>query len=336
MEKIFEREVSAKSEGKRLDQYLVASGIGLSRSQVQNLIKQGKVFVNGIPQKKPSYRIKRGDKIFLKYEIEEKKVIIAQDIPIPIIYEDEDIVVVDKPLGMVVHPAAGHFEGTLVNALLYRYGANLPQPDGKDGKIRPGIVHRLDKETTGLLVVAKNDMAIRSLAKQMEEKTAKRIYWAVVWGVLPKKQGKIEAPIGRHPVDRKKMTVTPFNSKYALTEYKVLETFDEIATLVEVELKTGRTHQIRVHFEYLGYPIIGDPTYSGRKINKIFKVVPSKYKQQVAKILEIIKRQALHAKKLSIIHPRTGKRVTFETDLPEDINSLLDFLRSKTKTSPQS
>ena len=323
MEKVFERIVSQKMEGTRLDVYLVVSGIGVSRSRVEKLIKEGAILVNGKPSK-PGYKIKAGDRIYARFEIEEKLPVIAEDLPVPVIYEDNDIIVINKPKGMVVHPAKGNITGTLINALLARY-KDLPKTSDKT---RPGVVHRLDKDTTGLLVVAKSERALRSLGRQMEEKTAKRIYWTIVWGRIANDEGTIEAPIGRHPIDRTRMAVTFFKSRSAITHYKVLERYGEIATLLEVKLETGRTHQIRVHMEYIEHPVVGDPIYSGRDTRKIFRSVPSKYNQMVKNILELIDRQALHAKILSFYHPGKGTQVTFETDLPEDMEKLIDYLRA--------
>jgi 23S rRNA pseudouridine1911/1915/1917 synthase len=223
----------------------------------------------------------------------------------------------------VVHPAKGNVQGTVINALLGRY--RLPKTSNKT---RPGIVHRIDKDTTGLMVVAKTDTAVRSLGRQMEEKKAKRTYLAVVWGSVPQDAGEIQAPIGRHSIDRKRMAVTPFKSRQAWTNYRVAEQFGKLATLVEVKLRTGRTHQIRVHFEYLGYPVVGDKVYSGQKTRKILSKVPPELAEHVGKILEIIDRQALHAYRLAFVHPRHGAEVELEAPLPEDMANLLDYLRS--------
>ncbi len=308
-------------ENTRLDMYLLKGGIGLSRSRTEKLIKEGKVLVNG-KKSKPGYKVKEGDHIYAEFEVYEPIKLIAQELPVPVIYEDDDVIVINKPKGLVVHPAKGNATGTLVNFLLAKY-RKLPTSEQKQ---RPGIVHRLDKDTTGLMVVAKSQKALFSLGRQMEEKTARRTYIAFVWGKVPLDEGTVDAPIGRHPVDRTKMAVTPFNSRMAITHFKVMKRYKELGTKLQLNLHTGRTHQIRVHMEYLGYPIIGDETYSGRDPRKILRIVPSSYKAEVAEILKIIDRQALHAARLTFFHPGLGRRVTFEVELPDDMQSLEDYL----------
>jgi 23S rRNA pseudouridine1911/1915/1917 synthase len=317
MFKTFERKVQKDSEGKRLDIYLTISGIGLSRSKVNELIKEGKVKVNDKVIDKPSYKVKAGDYIFVQYEVEEEKEIIPEDIEIPIVYEDDEIIVINKPAGIVVHPAKGHFRGTIVNAVLKKL------LEFQTDRTRPGIVHRLDKDTSGLMVIAKTQNAVKNLAEQIQKRIMRRYYKAIVWGTNIKDKGTIIAPIGRHPVDRKRMAITPINSKMAITHYRVLKKFSEIASLLELKLDTGRTHQIRVHMEYIGNPIIGDEVYSGRDTRKIFRIVPSIYKEIVNEILNTINRQALHAYKLSFIHPTRNEEMTFEVPLPMDIENLL-------------
>lgn len=319
--RFFERVVSKKMENTRLDMYLLKGGIGLSRSKTEKLIEEGKVLVNG-KRSKPGYKVKEGDHICAEFEIYEPIKLIAQELPVPVIYEDDDVIVINKPRGIVVHPAKGNTAGTLVNFLLAKY-KKLPTNKQKQ---RPGIVHRLDKDTTGLIVVAKSDRALYSLGRQMEEKTAKRTYIAFVWGKVPLDSGTVDAPIGRHPVDRTKMAVTPFKSRLAITHFKVIERYGDIATKLELNLHTGRTHQIRVHMEYLGYPVIGDEMYSGRDARKILKVVLPSFKNYVSNILRIITRQALHAARLTFFHPGLGREVTFEVDLPDDMMKLQEYL----------
>jgi 23S rRNA pseudouridine1911/1915/1917 synthase len=327
MLKYFERIVQKKSSGERIDVYLVKSGIGVSRSFVKNLIENGKIKVNGNIIKKSSYKVKEGDKIEVEFEIEERKEVIPQELPIDIIYEDDDLAVIYKPAGLVVHPARGHFTGTLVNALVFKY-QELPVISDKT---RPGIVHRLDKDTSGLLLIAKTDEAISKLGEMMERREIKRKYKLFAWGLLPLKKGIIEAPIGRDMVDRKKRAVTIFNSKPAITEYEVIETFDSFITFCEASLLTGRTHQIRVHFEHIGHPVVGDEVYSGRNPRKILSIIKSDLRELANEVLSIMQRQALHAFYLSFIHPIKNKKLEFEIDLPDDMKTLYEFLKEKFK-----
>ncbi|MEO0145824.1 MAG: RluA family pseudouridine synthase [candidate division WOR-3 bacterium] len=321
----FRRTVAEKQKGLRLDLYMFRSGMGLSRSQIENLIKAGCVKINGLIVKKPGYKVKAGDEIEATYELPEPFELLPETRDdLPILYEDNDLIVLNKPPGVVVHPARGNTTGTIVNALL---GKLEELPDTGD-RTRPGVVHRLDKDTSGLLVVAKSQRGVRSLARQIAMKEARRIYLALVWGRLPIKEGEINAPIGRHTIDRKRMAVTPFHSKPAITLFRVQEEFGRVASFLELELLTGRTHQIRVHMEHYGHPVIGDPVYSGRDTRKIFRVVPPEERKHVAACLEIMGRQALHAARLIITHPAKNYSMEFEAPLPEDMKRLLNYLKT--------
>ena len=297
---------------KRIDHYLAILGIGLSRTRIQTLIKEEKILVND-KATESSYKLKVDDKITVDIPEPKELKVSPEDIPLDIVYEDEDLIVVNKPKGMVSHPAPGNYTGTLVNALLYH--CNTLSTIG--GTTRPGLVHRLDKDTSGLLVIAKNDVSHRCLAKQIHDRTVGRKYLALVHGRIENDEGTIEARIGRHPVHRKKMAVIvkeKLKSRGALTHYKVLERFKNY-TLVEVEIKTGRTHQIRVHLSYIGYPVVGDQTY-GRRNNE-FKV----------------KGQLLHAKTLGFIHPKFGKYMEFERELPVDFKEIIEELKIRRERS---
>lgn len=288
----------------RLDIFLANKFTQLSRSRIQKLIKEGDILVNG-KTAKPNYPVEQGDEILLWIPELKELEIKAQEISFQVVYEDADLIVVNKPQGMVVHPAAGNYQGTLVNALLH-YCRDL---SGINGVLRPGIVHRIDKDTSGLLMVAKNDFAHLGLAEQIKKHAITRIYRAIVHGSVAEPAGVIDAPIGRHPVQRKKMAVVLKNAKRAVTHYRVLERFAGY-TFIEARLETGRTHQIRVHMSYLGYPVVGDPLYGPRKGN--FD----------------LKGQALHGAVLGFHHPRTGKYLEFEAPLPPYFQELLDRLRS--------
>jgi len=320
MNRTFERVVSGRMQGRRLDLYLLASGIGISRNRTVKLIDQNLVLVNTKPAK-PSYKVKCNDHITASFETEEPFTVDPEPIPLSIVYEDAEVVVVDKRAGMVVHPARGHSHHTLVNALLH-HCRNLPA--GANSKIRPGVLHRLDKDTTGLLVFAKTDDSLTNLGKQVEARKFTREYRAVVWGDLGLETGTIDAPVGRSSLDRKRMAVTPFASRMAITRFETLERFG-IATLVKVRLLTGRTHQIRVHMTHYGHPVVGDAEYGGRSREVVRRQgeVPA-----FERMLEIMKRQALHAAVLGFWHPRTGKYLEFSSPLPEDMELLLKFLRS--------
>jgi 23S rRNA pseudouridine1911/1915/1917 synthase len=292
-----------EDEGKRIDVFLAAES-DYTRSYIKKLIVDGLVFVNG-KTVKPSYKVKENDKVVVNIPEAEKIDVLPENMPLDILYEDDDIIVINKPQGMVVHPAPGNYSGTLVNALLY-HCKNL---SGINGILRPGIVHRLDKDTSGVMVIAKNDKAHISLSNQIKERSVFKKYVAIVEGVIKDENGKIEAPIGRHPVDRKKMAVIE-DGRYALTLYKVLERFNE-NTLVEAVIKTGRTHQIRVHMAYIGHPVVGDPVYGFKK---------QKFK---------LEGQALHSRVLGFIHPTKGVYMEFEAPLPEYFVRLIEILRNK-------
>ncbi|PRX33508.1 ribosomal large subunit pseudouridine synthase D [Orenia metallireducens] len=294
--------IEADYSNKRVDKFLSKKNDDLSRSYLQELIDDDKVLVNGKAVKK-SYKLSAGDKLELLVPEPEELEVKAENIPLDIIYEDDDIVVVNKQPDLVVHPAPGNEEGTLVNALLYHCD-NL---SGINGVIRPGIVHRLDKDTSGAMVVAKNDEAHLNLTEQFKERDTKKIYLTLVEGKVKYKKGKIDAAIGRDSKDRKKMAVTSKNSKKAVSGFKVLKRYQK-HSLVEVNLETGRTHQIRLHMEYMGHPVVGDELYG--------------YNQ---KTLDV-KRQMLHSHLLGFYHPRTGEWVEFEAPLLEDMRQVLDTL----------
>ncbi|CAK7021618.1 RNA pseudouridine synthase [Tissierella sp. P1] len=296
-----------EDDNERLDAYLAKELDEISRSYIQKLIKEDLVYVND-KHVKSSYLVKEGD--YIKVNLPEPKIleIIPEDIPIDIVYEDEDVAIINKPQDMVVHPAPGNYTGTLVNALLF----HIDNLSSINGIIRPGIVHRLDKDTSGLLIIAKNDKAHRILSESLKERNVKRVYISLVHGILSDNEGTVNAPIGRHGTDRKKMTVTQKNSKEAITHYKVLERYDNYS-LVEVNLETGRTHQIRVHMAYINHPVVGDPVYS-------------KGKNEFG-----LDKQMLHAYKLGFSHPSTGEHMEFQIDLPEYFKNILDTLENKRK-----
>jgi len=319
------KEIKLKvQEGKkkeRLDIYLVSVLEHATRNRVQKLIKEGLVLVNGKVQK-ANYQINPGDEIHVSIPVTpHPSENLPEDIPLDIVYEDEFLLVVNKPAGMVVHPAFGNYTGTLVNALLHHTknlsGINTPE--------RPGIVHRLDKDTSGLILIAKNDWTHSQLAKQFSEHSIEREYWAICWGKFKNKKGEIIKNIARSKSDRKKFTVSDSEGKHAHTIYEVLEEF-EFTSLVKLNLKTGRTHQIRVHLESFNHPVFGDPTYGGRKI--VYGLDLPKIKARVNNLLEIMPRQALHAKTLGFFHPDKKEFFLFDSPLPSDFQTLLEKLSS--------
>ena len=291
-------------QGERIDKALSVLVDSVSRSFVQKLIREGAVFVGEKPVK-ANYRLRIDDVVCFELPENEEPDILPEDIPLPILYEDEDILVVDKPKGMVVHPAAGHYSGTLVNAVMYHCGNSL---SGINGVMRPGIVHRIDRDTTGSLVICKNDMAHRALAEQFKVHSITRKYRAICMGVLKEDRGTIHKPLARDPKDRKRMAVTTEgNGKDAVTHYRVLERFKN-HTYIECELETGRTHQIRVHMASIGHPLLGDEVYGSGK---------NAYH---------LEGQTLHAWKLGFLHPRTQEYVEFDAPLPEYFQKLLQIL----------
>ncbi|SMC56109.1 RluA family pseudouridine synthase [Sporomusa malonica] len=295
-------EVSAEEQSVRLDVLLTKRFPEMSRSHLQKLIADGLVTING-KAAKANYKAQAEDSISITFPEAKPVEIMAEAIPLAIIYEDSDIIVVNKLRGMVVHPAAGNYQGTLVNALL----EHCKDLSGINGEIRPGIVHRLDKDTSGVMVAAKNDRSHLNLAEQIKSRTASRKYVAIVHGNIAEEQGIINAPIGRHASDRKKMAVTFSNSKEAVTRFRVVERFVNF-TLVECKLQTGRTHQIRVHMQYIGHPVVGDPKYGPEK--KRFA----------------IEGQALHSAELSLKHPATGEAMVFTAPIPSDMSNILKQL----------
>lgn len=310
-------EVSAPENNMRLDKFLAAKMPDMSRARLQKLINAGYVSLDETIQIDNSHKVKVGDAYIVTVPPAEEAEPKAENIALDIVYEDDDLLVVNKPAGMTVHPAAGAWHGTLVNALLYYCADKL---SGIGGVKRPGIVHRIDKETSGLLVVAKNDLAHQNLSEQFAKHSIERTYLAVVYGVPNPLSGTIEGNIGRSPFDRKKMAIVENGGKPAVTHYKTLQVFDRAAALVQCNLETGRTHQIRVHLSSKGYALIGDKVYVKNKKSEI--LLPTEAKNYV----NSFPRQALHAKSLGFIHPRSGKFLQFDSLLPPDINELIDIL----------
>ncbi|MBQ6856627.1 MAG: RluA family pseudouridine synthase [Lachnospiraceae bacterium] len=295
--------VTEEISGDRIDKFLSDQCEELSRSFLQKLLKSGEVYV-GSKTVKPSYKVTAGDLISFEVPEAVEPEILPEDIPLDILYEDHDVVLVNKPKGMVVHPAAGHYTGTLVNALMFHCKDDL---SGINGVMRPGIVHRIDMDTTGVLIICKNDLAHNSIAEQLKEHSITRRYQAIVHGNLKDDEGVIDAPVGRHPQDRKKMCINHQNGKHAVTHYRVLNRFKGY-THIECRLETGRTHQIRVHMSSIGHPLLGDQVYGPAKC-------PFK-----------LQGQTLHAGILGFIHPRTGEYMEFAAPLPEYFTKLLDVI----------
>lgn len=302
-------EIDSETAGRRIDLVLAAAIPDTSRSFIQKLFEKDGVTVNGQPCRSKKYKVCEGDTLELNIPEPVSLDIEAENIPINIVYEDEDVMVIDKPKGMVVHPAVGNYTGTLVNAIMYHCGDRL---SSINGVVRPGIVHRIDKDTTGLLMIAKNDMAHESLSAQLAEHSINRVYSALVYSNFTEDEGTVNKPLGRDPKNRLKRAVTYDNSKEAITHYKVIERFGQY-TLIEAKLETGRTHQIRVHMAYIKHPLVGDYVYG-----------PQKQRLNV-------EGQMLHAGTLGFVHPRTGEYMEFHSPLPEDFEKILIRLRNERK-----
>ena len=297
------RIITARESGERIDALLARSVEELTRSAAQHLLEDGRVTLDGLPVRK-NYRCRAGDEFELLLPPPADVPLVAQELPLDIVFEDPDVIVVNKPRGLVVHPAPGHPDGTLVNALLWHCGDSL---SGIGGEKRPGIVHRIDKDTSGLLIVAKNDFAHQRLSAQLADRSLSRIYEAVVHGGFREDSGTIERPIGRHPTDRKRMAVTEKNARHAVTHWEVLKRYRDY-TQIECRLETGRTHQIRVHMASLGHPLLGDGVYGAP--------CPEKG----------LEGQCLHARALKFIHPRSGEEIRLETELPPYFREVLSKL----------
>ena len=307
--------VTGSHAGKRLDMFIQHHEAYSSRNRIQTLIKDGRALVNGKTEK-PGYKVKAGEMVTLDLPERSVREVLPENIPLKVLFEDDHMIVLNKPAGLVVHPAPGNYTGTLVNALLYHYGS-LPSSgkggENGEGSERAGIVHRLDKDTSGVMVVARTQEALKALSAQFKNRIVQKRYVALVLGVIKKGSGTIEAGLGRHVKERKKISVHTHKAREAVTLYKVKERFKN-ATLVEVEIKTGRTHQIRVHMAHIGYPILGDRVYGGAKVAKLGDIV--------------IPRQMLHAESLSLLHPETRHPMTFTAPPPRDMAEEIDRLRA--------
>jgi 23S rRNA pseudouridine1911/1915/1917 synthase len=308
--------VTQKHIGKRLDIFIAHYEPFISRSRIQMMIKDGHALVEGRIEK-PGYKVKRGEQVTLEFPERQVREVLPEPIPLSVIYEDPHIIVLNKPAGLVVHPAPGNYTGTLVNALLHHYGS-LPSsgagPEGNERE-RAGIVHRLDKDTSGVMVVARTREALRTLSGQFKNRVVRKRYLALVAGVIKKGSGSVEIGLGRHVKERKKMSVHTHSAREAVTMYVVKERYKD-ATLVEVEIKTGRTHQIRVHMAHIGHPVLGDRVYGGSRAAKLAD------------------RQMLHAESLSLLHPETGHPMTFTTPPPEDMREMMEKLRRTKRDMP--
>jgi 23S rRNA pseudouridine1911/1915/1917 synthase len=310
--------VTDKHVGKRLDIFIAHYEPQISRSRIQDMIKTSRALVNGRTEK-PGYKVKLGENVFLELPEPIIHEVLPEDIPLNIVYEDDAMVVLNKPPGLVVHPAPGNYTGTLVNALLFHYGSlpsSVRRGEAGSERERAGIVHRLDKETSGVMVVARTEEALKALSKQFKDRVVRKKYLALVAGVIKKGSGRIETPIGRHVKERKRISVHTASPREAITLFRVKERFRN-ATLIEVEIKTGRTHQIRVHMAHAGHPVFGDRAYGGARVIKLGDIAAA--------------RQMLHAESLSLLHPVTGHPLTFIAPPPADMAEVIDTLRLEKK-----
>ena len=317
--KHFSLDVAEKYQGRRLDQFLSEVDLNLSRSQAKKLIEAGNILLSQRPSK-PSVHLKAGDVVSGILPQPRPLSLIPESLPLSILYEDSSIIVIEKSPGMVVHPAYGNPSGTLMNALLY----HCKDLGGINGVLRPGMVHRLDKDTSGVMVVAKEDEAYHQLTKQFKNRTVEKVYLAIAYGTFAKNEGLIDSAIGRHPNQRKRMSVRTKKGRPAITRWRVIERLDGF-TLLEIFPQTGRTHQIRVHLSSMGHPLLGDPLY-GRKGRP-----GSIHDPVLRESVKRIDRQALHACRLGFNHPQTGERIRFDSPMPQDMREVLEWLRSKTK-----
>ncbi len=324
MKNVSSFKIDKEESGRRIDIFLASRPeLSLSRAQVQKAILAGKVLLNDLPAK-AGQRLREGDRLFFEKLPAVSCHVLPEDIPLQIVYEDQDLLVIDKPAGMVVHPAAGNYRGTLVNALLF----HCRDLSGIGGVMRPGIVHRLDRGTSGLMVVAKNDVAHQGLATQFKVREVRKVYLALVYGNVRDEEGEVDAPVGRDRADRKKMSTSSRRGKAARSRWCVLARYGSLA-LLQVEIETGRTHQIRVHLHHIGYPIVGDGSYGGGpKRAQAFSDTLLRAK------LKTLSRPALHAARLEFTHPRTGRPMSFVSPLPEDIASLCHFLNGRYASPP--
>ena len=318
----FDFVVAPEQAGQRLDKFLAAQAPELSRTRIQSLVSEGQVSLNGAVWGSASHKLKGDDHITMNVPEAGDDTPVAEDIPLDIVYEDDALIVINKPVGLVVHAGAGHADGTLVNALLHHCGDTL---SGIGGVKRPGIVHRLDKDTSGLMLVAKTDKAHKKLSAQLSDRTLHRRYKALVWGAPVPRKGLVDAPIGRHPSNRQKMGVVHRNGREARTQYLLAEEYGPVS-MVECTLETGRTHQVRVHMAHAGHPLLGDPLYGLARNGQVSRLKKGGLPEELIPQVLDFPRQALHAAEIAFIHPLTDEEMWFESDLPEDMQALISII----------